>query len=84
MVFQTSYHIGKIGLFFIAFLPYLQWKTWRAKSAFRDELLKNGVPREVAANLADSYGKENRGILGSILKRSSGVKQLVRASDKPF
>jgi hypothetical protein len=54
----------------ILILPYFTWTTWRAKSAFKQELLRSGVPKDLADNLADSYGRGNKIMVGSLFRPS--------------
>ncbi len=67
-ILRIVYQFGRLGVFAATLLPYLSWRTWRAKSYFRRELLKNGVPKELASSLADRYDKGNKNILKSVLR----------------
>lgn len=65
-VIRLPYHLGRLTLFAFGILPYFQWKTWRAKSAFKNELLKNGVPGQLAADLTDIYGDASKLVLRQV------------------
>lgn len=67
-ILGIAYLIGKMTMFLAMILPYYRWKTWRAKSIFENELRRNGVPRELASNLANTYNDGNKGLLVSFLR----------------
>ena len=62
---KVPYHLGKLSAVVILALPYLRWKMWSAKRAFRAELLNSGVPIELANNLTASYDRSNKLMVGS-------------------
>ncbi len=64
-VLRIGLHLGRLVSSLILIIPYYEWRTWRAKSVFKKELLKNGVPKELADNLADSYGRGNKSMVRS-------------------
>lgn len=65
-VIRIIYHFAKVVLSLSLVLPYFQWKTRKAKRAFKHELLRNGIPEELADNLADAYNSGNKNILRSV------------------
>ncbi len=67
-VLRIGFHLGRLVLSLILILPYYEWRTWRAKSVFKEELLKNGVPKELADNLSDSYGRGNKSMVRSFFR----------------
>ncbi len=70
-LFRIAYHVEKFGIFLITLFPYFSWKTWRAKSYFKTELLRNGIPEELAASLASSYDNGNKNLLKSAISRNA-------------
>jgi hypothetical protein len=76
-VFRIWFDIVRLVSSLLLILPYFTWTTWRAKSAFKEELLKNGVPKDLADNLADSYGTGNKILVGSLF-RPSGLTVIKR------
>ena len=66
---RIVYQVGRLGWFFALLIPYVQWKTWKAKSAFKAELVRSGVPARLASNLADSYDNGNKNLLLSIVRQ---------------
>lgn len=65
---RMGLQVGRLVLSLVLIPPYFEWMTWRAKSAFKEELLKNGLSRGIADNLADSYGKGNKNIVRSLFR----------------
>ncbi len=62
---KVPYHLGKLSVVVMLALPYLRWKMWSAKRAFRAELLHSGVPIVLANNLTASYDRSNKLMVGS-------------------
>ena len=73
---KVPYHLGKLSAVVILALPYLRWKMWSAKRAFRAELLSSGVPIELANKLTASYNLSNKRMVGSLRK---GLSPMMRA-----
>ncbi|OLD02862.1 hypothetical protein AUG19_07170 [archaeon 13_1_20CM_2_54_9] len=63
---KVGYHVGKLGVVVMLALPYLGWRMWSAKRAFRAELLNSGVSIELAKSLAASYDRSNKLMVGSL------------------
>ncbi len=72
---KIGYHLGKLGLAVIFAPPYLRWKMWSAKRAFRAELLNSGVPIELANNLTASYDRSNKLMAGSFRNGLSSMRR---------
>ncbi len=75
-IITITYHFGRVILSLAFVLPYIQWKTWKAKGAFKRELVRNGIPKELADNLTDAYNSGNKDILRSV----AGLPTIKRAS----
>ncbi len=71
---KVGYYLGKLGLVVLLALPYLRWRMWKAKRAFRAELLKSGVSRELANNLTASYNRSNKMMVGSLRNGLSSIR----------
>ncbi len=71
---KVGYHVGKLGLVVILALPYLRWKVWSAKRAFRAELLNSGVSIELANNLTASYDRSNKMMVRSLRNDLSSIR----------
>ncbi len=71
---KVGYHLGKLGVVVILAFPYLRWKMWSAKRAFRAELLNSGVSIELANNLTSSYNRSNKLMVGSLRKGLSSMR----------
>lgn len=67
-VIRVLYHFAKVVFSVSLALPYFQWKTWKAKRTFKHELLRNGIPEQLANNLADAYNSGNKNILRTITR----------------
>jgi hypothetical protein len=63
---RISFHIAKLGLSMLLAYAVLKWRVRQATGSFREELLNEGLPREVANTLADSYRQSNKKILGLV------------------
>ncbi len=63
-VVKVGFHLGKLAVMAVWVLPYLRWRIWAAKRAFKRELESNGLPDELIASLVDSYNKQNKRIFG--------------------
>jgi hypothetical protein len=71
---KVGYHLGKLSVVVILALPYLRWRMWSAKRAFQSELLKSGVPVELANNLTASYNRSNKLMVGSLRNGLSSMR----------
>lgn len=68
-ILSMAYYIGRLILSLALIVPYLQWKTWKAKSAFKRELVRNGIPEELADNLTNTYNSGNKNLLRTVSRR---------------
>lgn len=71
IVLKSSYYISKLVFSLVWALIYLKWSTWRAKRSFGRALRDQGLPRDVADELAGWYGKQNAQLLKSFLRLRS-------------
>jgi hypothetical protein len=67
-VLQSGYCIAKLLLVLpIYALVYLRWRVWRAKYAFKAELIRSGMPRNVVNMLTTHYNAQNKKIVSTLI-----------------
>jgi hypothetical protein len=70
-ILAGGYYFGKLLFTGIYALAYLRWRIWRAKHTFKAELLRMGIPKTSAKNLASQYNAQNKQIFGSLMNFAS-------------
>ncbi len=58
--------MGKLTLSLGFTIPYFRWKIWKAKRAFRTELLKSGISVANVNSMVESYNRQNKRIFGLV------------------
>jgi len=66
-VIKGAYHASQLLFSLLWVLIYLRWSMWRAKKSFAGELIKHGVPKDIARELTASYNERNKNILKQVL-----------------
>lgn len=66
---RVVYYACKLLLSFLFYLIYLRWSIRRAKIGFKKELIRHGIPMNVARELASFYDGQNKMLLRLILSR---------------
>ncbi len=60
---KITFHMSKLGLTIFLVYATFKWKLRRATGSFRNALINEGLPEEVASTLARSYNQANKKIL---------------------
>ncbi len=77
---RISFHIAKLGLSMLYAYTLIKWRVRKATGSFREAVLDEGLPREVASAFAESYRQSNKKILGLV---DSGLASLsIRPASK--
>ena len=63
---KITFHVSKLGLTMLLAHATLTWKARRATGSFKNTLINEGVPEEVASTLAQSYNQANKKILSFV------------------
>jgi hypothetical protein len=67
-VLQSGYYVAKLLLVLPVYASvYLRWRLWRAKHAFKAELIRSGMPRNVVNMLTTHYNAQNKRIVSSLM-----------------
>ncbi len=64
---RIVYHLARLSSSFILLLPSFKWKNWRAKAVFRKELIRNGIPLDLAHELTVSYDSATKNLRRLVL-----------------
>ena len=65
-VIKVGFYLGKLAFSVVWALPYLRWRIWRAKQAFKRELEKEGLPDELVGSLVQSFNRQNKQVFGLV------------------
>lgn len=60
---RIAFHIAKLGLSVLFAYAVVKWRVRRATGSFKEALLDEGLPKDIASTLADSYRQSNKKIL---------------------
>jgi hypothetical protein len=80
-VLQSGYYFAKLLITAIYALIYFRWRVWRAKYAFKAELVRSGIPGNVVKVLVSQYNAQNRKIVSSLTGFTSFKRKRPLTSD---
>lgn len=65
-IVKSGYYLGKLVLGVFWLYPYLRWRIWRAKHAFRRQLEREGLEDKLVRNLVEDYNRHNKRVIGLV------------------
>lgn len=80
----VAFYLGKLAIMALWTLPYLRWRVWRAKHAFKKELKRGGLPDELVRTLVDSYNRQNKNVIGLVSGGFSALRNSERRTEASF
>ncbi len=60
---KITFHVSKLGVTILLAYATFKWKVRRATRSFKEALISEGLPEELASTLAQSYNQANKKIL---------------------
>ena len=73
---KIIFHMSKLGVTILLAYATLKWKVRRATGSFKQTLVNEGVPEEVAQSLAQSYHESNKKLMSLVNSGLSSAKNL--------
>ncbi len=73
-ILKSAYYIPKLLFSLLWALVYFRWSIWRAKRSFAEELTEQGIPKDIARELANMYDKQNKRLLNDLISAARSAK----------
>ena len=79
---KITFHMSKLGLTILLAYATLKWKVRRATGSFKRTLINEGLPKEVARSLAESYRESNKKLLSVVESGFSSASKIITSLDE--